>query len=106
MTSAPYIDSAANHKWRCRSRILAPRLCVQPFDPWSAPCGSQEWICKVLGFSRYLVVPELHDAHGVGRLAVICQDEFGDPKITAANDSSDTKPLFAWLTSALVLYVA
>jgi hypothetical protein len=50
--------------------------------------------------------PELHDAHGVGRLAVICQDEFGDPKITAANDSSDSKPLFARLTSALVLYVA
>jgi hypothetical protein len=33
-------------------------------------------------------------------------DEFGDPKITAANDSSDSKPLFARLTSALVLYVA
>ena len=38
--------------------------------------------------------PELHDAHGVGRLAVICQDVFGDPKITAANDSSDSKPFF------------
>ena len=37
--------------------------------------------------------PELHDAHCVGRLAVICQYEFGDPKITAANDSSDGKPL-------------
>ena len=49
---------------------------------------------------------ELHDAHGVGRLAVICQDEFGDPKITAADDSSDSKPLFARLTSTLVLYVA
>ena len=61
---------------------------------------------KVLCFPRNLVVPELHDAHGVGRLAVICQDEFGDPKITAANDSSDGKPLFARLTSALVLYVA
>ena len=37
---------------------------------------------------------------------VICYDQFGDPKITAANDSSDSKPLFARLTSALVLYVA
>ncbi len=52
------------------------------------------------------VVPELHDAHGVGRIVVICQDEFGDPKITAANDSPDSKPLFARLTRALVLYVA
>src|SRR5580658_605473 len=83
----------------------ASRLCVHPFDPLSAPCGSHEWIRKVLCFPRNLVVPELHDAHGVGRLAVICQDEFGDPKITAANDSPDRKPLFVRLTRALVLYV-
>jgi hypothetical protein len=86
--------------------VSASRLCVHPFDPLSAPCGCHEWIRKVLCFPRNLVAPELHDAHGVGRLAVICQDEFGDPKITAANDSSDGKPLFARLTSALVLYVA
>src|SRR3981081_4665569 len=82
------------------------RLCVQSFDPLSAPCGSHEWIRKGLCFPRNLVVPELHDAHGVGRLAVICQDEFGDPKTPAANDPSDSKPLFARLTRALALYVA
>src|SRR5271170_5216155 len=84
----------------------ASRLCVHPFDPLSAPCGSHEWIRKVLCFPRNFVAPELHYAHGVGWLAVICQDEFGDPKVTAANDSSDSKALFARLTSALVLYVA
>src|SRR5579863_8506868 len=84
----------------------ASRLFVHPFDPLSAECGSREWICKVLCFPRDLVVPELHYAHGVGRLGVICQDEFGDPKISAADDSSDSKPLFARLASALVLYVA
>src|ERR1700722_5116199 len=84
----------------------ASRLCVHPFDPLSAPCWSHERIRKVLCFPRNLVVPELHDAHGVRRLAVICQDEFGDPQITVANDSSDSKPLFARLTSALVLYIA
>ena len=26
----------------------APQLCVHPFDPLSAPCGSYEWIRKVL----------------------------------------------------------
>jgi hypothetical protein len=90
--------------WVANSRTS--RLCVHPFDPLSARRGSHEWIRKVLCFSRNLVVSELHDAHGVGRLAVICQDEFGDPKITAANDSSDRKSLFARLASALVLYVA
>src|ERR1035438_1430980 len=84
----------------------APRLCVHAFDPLSARCGSHEWIRKVLCFPRNLVAPELHDAYGVGRLAVIAQDEFGDPKIAAAKDSSDRKPLFVWLTRALALYVA
>src|SRR6202166_2443326 len=81
-------------------------LCVHPLDPLSAECGSHEWIRKVLCLPRNLVAPELHDAHGVGRLAVIGQDEFGDPKVAAANDSPDSKPLFARLTSALVLYVS
>src|SRR5262245_48363345 len=82
------------------------RLCIHPFDPLSAPCGGHEGIRKVLCFPRNLVALELHDAHGVGRLAVICQDEFGDRKITAPNNSSDSKPFFARLTGALVLYVA
>src|SRR5277367_312604 len=81
-------------------------LCVHPFDPLSARCGSREWIRKVLCFPRNLVARELHDAHGVGRLAIICQDEFGDPKIAAANDSPDSKPLLVRLTGALALYVA
>src|SRR5215472_13254280 len=82
------------------------KLCAHPFDPLSAPCGSHKWIPKVLCLPRNLLAPELHDAHGVGRLAIICQDEFGDPKITAANDSLDSKPLFARLTRALALYIA
>src|SRR4029077_1789857 len=57
-------------------------------------------------FPAHLVALELHDAHGVERLDVICQDEFGDPKVPAANNSSDSKPFFARLTGALVLYVA
>lgn len=56
-------------------------------------------------FPAHFVAPELHDAHGEGRLAVVCQDEFGDPETTAANDLSHSKPLFARLTGALVLYV-
>src|SRR5580693_3095202 len=88
------------------AKSRAARLCVHPLDPLSARCGSHEWIRKILCFPRNLVVPELHDAHGVGRLAVIRQDEFGDPKITAANDSPDRKPLLVWLAGALALYVA
>ena len=69
----------------------ASRLCGHPFDPFCAKCGSREWIRKVLCFPRNLVAAELHDAHGVGRIVVIHQDEFGDPKITAANDPADPR---------------
>src|ERR1700746_49693 len=86
--------------------VSASRLCGHPFDPLSAECGSGEWIRKVLCFARNLDAIEFHDAHGVGRLGVICEDEFGDPKITAADDSPDRKPLFVRLTLALALYVA
>ena len=84
---------------------MPPNLCVDPFDPLSAKCGRREWVCEVLSFPRNFVAFEFHDAHRVGRLAVIRQDEFRDPKIAAANDSSDSKPLFAGLIGALVLYV-
>src|SRR5215469_11049095 len=80
-------------------------LCLLPFDPLSAGCGSGKWIRKVLCFPGNLVALELHDAHGIGRLAIVCQDEFSDPKLTAASNSTDRKPLFVWLTGALVLYV-
>src|SRR4029077_9440350 len=108
-TSCPSIGGCAvttPHMAVSLANSRASRLCAHPFDPLSAPCGSHEWIRKVLCFPRNLVIPELHDAHCVRRRAVICQDEFGDPKSPAANDSSDRKPLFARLPSALVLYVA
>src|SRR5271155_1941533 len=87
------------------SNSRASRLSVHPFDPFSSECRSHERIRKVLRLPRNLVALELHDAHSVGRLTVIRQDKFRDPKLTAANDSSDRKPLVARLTGALALYV-
>jgi hypothetical protein len=75
------------------------RLCVHPLDPLCAPCGSHKSIRKVLCLPRNLVAPELQDAHGVTRFAVIRQDEFSDPNITTANDSLDSEALFARLTT-------
>src|SRR5215472_18473647 len=82
----PIINGTTIRKIASRFILAASRSCVHPFDPLSAPCGSHEGIRKVLCFPRNLVALELHDAHNVGRLAVICQDEFGDPKIAAANN--------------------
>jgi hypothetical protein len=52
-----------------------------------------------------LLAPEFHDAHGVGRLAVIRQDELGNPKITVTVDSVHDESLFARLFGARDLYV-
>src|SRR5690348_3372776 len=81
-------------------------LLVHPFDPLCAPGTRLERISKILCFPRNLVAAELHDAHGVGRLTIIGQDVFGDPKITAANDSPHSETLFTRLLSACDLYVA
>src|SRR5437016_12860616 len=81
-------------------------LRVHPFDPLCAPGARLERIRKVLCFPCNLLAAELHDAHGVGRLTVICQDVFGDPKITAATDSPHSETLFTRLLSACDLYVA
>ena len=81
-------------------------LCGHAFDPFCAECGGREWIREVLCFVRYLDAGEFHDADGVRGLAVIGQDEFGDPKIAAADDSPDGKPFIARLAGALALNVA
>jgi len=95
-SKSPLPDSA-NWINRFQSSLVplrASRLRIHRFAPLNPRCGSREWIRKVLGFVRNLVTQELHDAHGVGRLAVISQDEFGDPQIAPAKDSLDSKPLF------------
>src|SRR3984957_18364443 len=85
---------------------FGPEMLVHPFDQVSARRGWLEWIGKVLRFPRYLVAPELHDAHRVRRLAVIRENQFRNPKIAASNDSSHRESLLARLTGALGLVVA
>src|SRR6516225_10223264 len=94
----------ANRPFRGRlSRVS--RLRVHPFDPLSTPGTRLERIRKVLCLPCNLVAAELHNAHGVGRLTVIGQDVFSDPKITAAADSPHEETLFARLVRACDLYV-
>ena len=81
-------------------------LGVHPFDPLCTPGARLERIPKILCFPYNLVAAEFHNADGVGRLTVIRQDIFGNPEITAANDSSHSEALFAWLLSACDLYIA
>src|ERR1700757_2136430 len=92
--------------WSLPSGFRARTLLVDPFDPLSTRCGSPERVRKIRRLPRALAFPEFHDADRVRRPAVIGEDEFSDPEVTAANNTSDRKPLFVWLASALALYVA
>src|ERR1700710_2734957 len=47
-----------------------------------------------LRFVGHASVAEFHDAHRVGRHAVIAEYEFGDPEIAAADHPPDRKTLF------------
>ena len=60
----------------------ASRLCVHPFDPLSAPCGSHEWIRKVLCFPRNLdaaASAELRSEHPLGKAVVAYVRGLGRP---------------------------
>ena len=50
-------------------------------DPLSARGPRLEGIAEVLGLTGDLPVSELHDTHRVRRQAVVCKDEFSDPKV-------------------------
>src|ERR1700733_6180692 len=95
---------------RATPTLTAPRNrsfpVFHPFNPPSAPRAGLERVGKVLCFPCHLVAAEFHDADGVGGLSVIRQNIFGDPKITAANDSPHSEALFARLIGARDLYVA
>src|ERR1700722_18958552 len=87
--------------------VTSPKLLGvdDAFDQVSAEGGSRKWIRKILRFVRNLEASELHDADGVGGLAVVGQDEFGDPQVAAADDPPDSKAFLVGLNLALFLNV-
>ena len=62
-------------------RLWLVNISAHPLDPLSARGPRLEGIAEVLGLTGNLLVSELHDTHRVSRRAVVCEDEFGDPKV-------------------------
>src|SRR4051794_717513 len=62
-------------------------------------------VAEILCFVRHQSFVEFHDAHRVGRYAVIGQYEFADPEIAAADNAPDGKTLLAWLDGSALLNV-
>jgi hypothetical protein len=66
-------------------------------DPLSARGPRLEGIAEVLGLTSDLPVSEFHDAHRVRWQAVICKDEFSDPKVGSTEYASYRKALLVRL---------
>src|ERR1700704_132018 len=66
---------------------------------WVEPVG------EILRFVGHQSVAEFHDAHRVGRVAVIAKYEFSDPEIAAADHSPDRKTLLVGLDGSALLNV-
>src|SRR5580700_3989844 len=54
---------------------------MNPLNPLNSRRARFERITEVLGFADHLPVPELHNAHRVRRLPVVCEDEFSNPEV-------------------------
>src|ERR1700733_15230007 len=64
---------------------------LHPLDQMRARRSWLERVAKVLGLAGDLAIQELHDAHRIGRPAVVREDEFRDPEVAGADDSAHRK---------------
>src|SRR5580658_2133670 len=81
-------------------------ISAYPLDPLSARGPRLEGIAEVLGLTGNLAVCELHDTHRVRRQAVVCQNEFTDPKVGGAEYAPHRKALLVRLRSTRRLNIA
>ena len=70
---------------------------VRRLDEVRAGRARLEMLGEILGFVRHQPVAEFHDAHDVGRRAVIGEGELGDPQVAAADDAPHREALLAGL---------
>src|ERR1700730_4012677 len=65
-----------------------------------------ERIGEILRLARHKAVAEFHNAHPVGRRAVVSENELGDPEIAAADDAPHRETLPVRLQAPALLDVA
>jgi len=81
-------------------------ISAYPLDPLSARSPRLKGIAEVLGLTGNLRVSELHDAHRVRRQAVVCKDEFSDPKLGSTEYAPHPKALLVRLRRTRRLNIA
>src|SRR5271165_2475959 len=88
-----------------RGHATVAPISPHPLNPLRARRSWLERVAKVLGLAGHLAIQKLHDAHRVGRPAVIGEDEFRDPEVARADDSAHREALGLRLRDTRGLYV-
>src|SRR3954447_7095539 len=81
-------------------RTTVAPISSHPLNQVRARRSGLEGVAKVLGLAGHLAIQELHDAHRIGRLAVIREDEFRDPEVAPADDAAHREALRVRLRGA------
>src|ERR1700678_3288170 len=81
-------------------------ISAYPLDPLSARGPRLEGIAEILGLTGNLPVSELHDAHRARRQAVVCKDEFSDPKVGSTEHAPHHKAFLVRLRKTRRLNIA
>src|SRR6202043_3093597 len=81
-------------------------ISAYPLDPLRARGPRREGIAEVLGLTGNLAVSELHDTHRVRRQAVVCKDEFTDPKVGSTEYAPHREALLVRLRRTRRLNIA
>src|SRR5271166_1843201 len=97
-SSAVSTGSSARSSTRGRA-IVAP-ISSHSLNPTRARGPGFERVGKVLGLAGHLPIQELHDAHRIGRPAVIREDEFRNPDVARADDAAHREALRVRLRGA------
>src|SRR5262249_10053120 len=89
-----------------RRRHSGQRASASSLDDVRTRGSRVEAIGEILRFVRHQSFAEFHDAHGIGRYAVIAEHEFSDPEIAVSDDPPDREALLVGLDEAAFLNVA
>lgn len=88
-----------------RRRDIVVPMSSHSFDQMGARRSRLERVTEILGLAGHPAIHELHDAHCIGRLAIVCEDEFRDPEVAPADDAVNLEALRVRLRNARGLNV-
>src|SRR3954468_16213251 len=84
---------SASAAWSGSPLSAMPPLLFHSLHPFRPRRSGFERVAEILRLAGHLAVHEFHDAHRVGRPAIIGEDEFRHPDIARANDPAHPEPL-------------